>query len=44
MTVSATYTLPYDTRDLLVKDIVLYKRPEDRRLMIDSFRKAGLPG
>ncbi len=30
--------------DMLVKDIMLYKRPEDRRLMIDGFRKAGLPG
>ena len=26
-----------------VKDIMHYKRPEDRRLMIDGFRKAGLP-
>ena len=29
--------------DLMVKDIMLYKRPEDRRLMIDGYRKAGLP-
>ena len=28
--------------DLLVKDIMLYKRPEDRQLMVDGFRKAGL--
>ena len=32
-----------DSVDLLVKDIMLYKRPEDRRLMVDGFRKAGLP-
>ena len=29
--------------DLLVKDIMVYKRPEDRQLMIDGYRKAGLP-
>ncbi len=29
--------------DLLVKDIMFYKRPEDRELMIDGWRKAGLP-
>jgi adenylate cyclase len=28
--------------DFFVKDIMLYKRPEDRRLMVDGFRKAGL--
>jgi adenylate cyclase len=29
--------------EMFVKDIMLYKRPEDRQLMIDGFRKAGLP-
>ncbi len=29
--------------DLIVKDIMLYKRNEDRRLMIDGLPKAGLP-
>ncbi len=29
--------------DIMIKDFGVYKRPEDRRLMIDGFRKAGLP-
>jgi TolB-like protein len=32
-----------DAIELFVKDIKLYKRPEDRQFMIDGFRKAGLP-
>ena len=29
--------------DFFVRDLMLYKRPEDRELMIDGYRKAGLP-
>jgi tetratricopeptide (TPR) repeat protein len=33
--------IPYAT-EFFVEDIMLYKRPEDRQLMIGGFRKAGL--